>query len=400
MDKTSEFPDPLAGIKVLDFSHVQSGPICTAMLADMGAEVVKIESFAGDQFRQPMEGANFFNFNRNKRGMALNLKTKEGKEIILKLVKDADVLVENFLPGAMDRLGFGYEALSRVNPGMVYCSISGFGLSGPFRDRPAYDPILQAMSGIMDSTGEPDRPPVRMRPAMVDYSAGFNAAFAITAALYGREKTGRGQRIDVALLDVALYAMGPFVTQFERKGELPERAGSAQPSGGAIQNFETRDGLIYVVAGTDHMWKNLCEALQIPEVGNDPRYATRQARADHRVQIAEIINRETRKFPGQELEAKLLAADVACGTVRNIGEIIHEPHVQARGILEEVNYPSLGNIVAVKTPIFFSGKPAPFRRRAPMLGEHSREILKELGYTDEQIQDLIQGGVAVQFESK
>ena len=400
MDETSEFPDPLAGIKVLDFSHVQSGPICTAMLADMGAEVVKIESFAGDQFRQPMEGANFFNFNRNKRGMALNLKTKEGKEIILKLVKDADVLVENFLPGAMDRLGFGYETLSRLNPGIVYCSISGFGLSGPFRDRPAYDPILQAMSGIMDSTGEPDRPPVRMRPAMVDYSAGFNAAFAITAALYGREKTGRGQRIDVALLDVALYAMGPFVTQFARKGELPERAGSAQPSGGAIQNFETRDGLIYVVAGTDHMWKNLCEALQIPEVGNDPRYATRQARADHRVQIAEIINRETRKFPGQELEAKLLAADVACGTVRNIGEIIQEPHVQARGILEEVNYPSLGNIVAVKTPIFFSGKPAPFRRRAPMLGEHSREILKELGYTDEQIQDLIQGGVAVQFESK
>ena len=400
MDETSEFPDPLAGIKVLDFSHVQSGPICTAMLADMGAEVVKIESFAGDQFRQPMEGANFFNFNRNKRGMALNLKTKEGKEIILKLVKDADVLVENFLPGAMDRLGFGYETLSRLNPGIVYCSISGFGLSGPFRDRPAYDPILQAMSGIMDSTGEPDRPPVRMRPAMVDYSAGFNAAFAITAALYGREKTGRGQRIDVALLDVALYAMGPFVTQFARKGELPERAGSAQPSGGAIQNFETRDGLIYVVAGTDHMWKNLCEALQIPEVGNDPRYATRQARADHRVQIAEIINRETRKFPGQELEAKLLAADVACGTVRNIGEIIQEPHVQARGILEEVNYPSLGNIVAVKTPIFFSGKPAPFRRRAPLLGEHSREILKELGYTDEQIQDLIQGGVAVQFESK
>ena len=194
--------------------------------------------------------------------------------------------------------------------------------------------------------------------------------------------------------------MGPFVTQFKRRGELPERAGSAQPSGGAIQNFETRDGLIYIVAGTDHMWKNLCQALQIPEVGNDPRYATRQARADHRVEIAEIINGETRQYPGQELEAKLLAADVACGTVRNIGEIIQEPHVQARGILEEVNYPSLGNIVAVKTPIFFSGKSAPFRRRAPMLGEHTQEILKEMGYTDQQIRDLIQEGAAVQFEPK
>src|SRR4030042_70524 len=193
MEGFAEFPNLLGGIKVLDLSHVQSGPTCTAMLADMGAEVVKVEPFAGDQFRESMEGANFFNFNRNKRAMALNLKTKEGKEIVLKLAKDADVLVENFLPGVINRLGLGYEALSQVNPGIVYCSISGFGQSGPFRERPAYDPILQAMSGIMDSTGEPDRPPVRIRPAMIDYCTGASAAFAIAAALFGRQKTGRGQ---------------------------------------------------------------------------------------------------------------------------------------------------------------------------------------------------------------
>jgi crotonobetainyl-CoA:carnitine CoA-transferase CaiB-like acyl-CoA transferase len=370
------------------------------MLADMGAEVIKVEPFAGDQFREPMEGANFFNFNRNKRGIALNLKNQEGQKIVLTLARKADVLVENFLPGAMDRLGLGYESVSRINPRIVYCSISGFGQSGPFRDRPAYEPILQAMSGIMDCTGESGRPPVRIRPAMVDYCTGANAAFAITAALFGREKTGRGQRIELALLDVALFAMAPYVTQFLRRGELPERAGSAQPSGGAIQNFETQDGLIYVVAGTDHMWKNFCKALNREDLAKDPRYTTRQGRAKHRLEIAEIINQETRKYTSDDLEAKLLATDVACGKVRSIGDIVQEPHVQARGLLEATDYPSLGKVVAVKAPIFLSGKPAPFRKRAPMLGEHTREILKELGYSDSEIENLIKTGVALQQRSK
>jgi len=400
MKDRKEFPALLEGIKVLDFSHVQSGPTCTAMLADMGAEVIKIESFAGDQFREPLEGANFFNFNRNKRGIALNLKTKEGKEIVLKLAKEADVLLENFVPGAMDRLGLGYEALSQINPGIVYCSISGFGQSGPLRDRPAYEPILQAMSGIMEATGEPDRPPVRIRPAMIDYCTGANSAFAVAAALFGREKTGRGQRIDIALLDVAIFAMSPYVTQFKRRGELPRREGSVQPTGAAIQNFETKDGLIYIAAGTDHMFKSLCRALHLEDVGNDPRYSTRKQRAEHRLEITEIISRETRKYTSQELEPILLAADVACGRVRNIGEIIQEPHVQIRGILEEADHPTMGKTVTVKTPILFSGTPAPFRRPAPMLGEHTKEVLKELGYSDQEVENLIKGGVALQYEPK
>ncbi len=400
MENGREYPSPLAGIHILDFSHVQSGPICTVMLADLGAEVVKIEPFIGDQFREPMEGANFFNFNRNKRAMALNLKTPEGKEIVLKLAKRSDVVVENFLPGSMDKLGLGYEAIDRIRPGIIYCSISGFGQDGPFRHRPAYEPILQAMSGIMDSTGEPDRPPVRIRPAMIDYCTGANAAFAITAALLERGKTGKGQRIDIALLDVALYSMAPYVTQYKRRKELPERAGSAQPSGGAIQNFETRDGLVYVVAGTDHMFRNMCRVLNLESVAMDPRYATRKQRADRRAEISEILTRETRKYSSRDLEAKLLAADVACGMVRTVGDIVDEPHVQARAILEEAEYPSLGKIVSVKTPIYFSGKEAPFRRRAPRLGENTTEILKELEYSDEEIQALIGKGAALQAESK
>jgi crotonobetainyl-CoA:carnitine CoA-transferase CaiB-like acyl-CoA transferase len=200
MENRAGFPNPLGGIKVLDLSHAIAGPSCTLLLTDIGAEVIKVESPTGDHFRPAADGCLFVNYNRNKRGIVLNLKKKEGKEIILKMVQKADVLVENFVPGTMGKLGLGYDVIRQLNPRIIYCSISGFGQEGPYRDRPAYDPILQAMSGIMEATGEPDRPPVRILPAMIDYTSGMNAAFGIVVSLFERQNTGQGKRIDVALL--------------------------------------------------------------------------------------------------------------------------------------------------------------------------------------------------------
>src|SRR5690606_26845833 len=260
-------------------------------------------SFAGDMFRYPMEGANFRNFNRNKRAIAVDLKSPEGLEIALDLAKRADVLIENFLPGALERLGLGYDAVRQGNPGIVYGSISGFGQSGSMRNRPAVEPILQAVSGIMDATGDPDRSPVRVRPAMIDYCTGTSMAFAIAAALFRRARTGQGEHIDIALLDVALYAMGPYVTYYRKRGKLFPRTGSAHPATVPNQNFATRDGFICIAATTDQMWKGLCRVLGIDRAGEDPRFATRTARLEHATELVEMVEGATRQHAGLELEA-------------------------------------------------------------------------------------------------
>jgi crotonobetainyl-CoA:carnitine CoA-transferase CaiB-like acyl-CoA transferase len=219
-------PTPLKGIRVVDVTHAWAGPACTTLLGDMGADVIKIEPFAGDSFRILSDGALFVNINRNKRGICLDLKKGEGLEIVRKLLKKGDVFIENFVPGTVKRLGLGYEEVSRVNPGIIYCSISGYGQDGPFRNRPGYDPVAQAMSGIMEAQGDPGGGPVRILPATIDYCSGINVAFGIVASLLERQKTGKGQRIDVSLLDVALNQMSPYVTAYSRTGELPQKMGS------------------------------------------------------------------------------------------------------------------------------------------------------------------------------
>ena len=390
---------PLQGIKVADFTQVIAGPACTMLLADMGADVIKIEPLSGDFWRRTVSGSAFLNFNRNKRGIAINLKAPQGHEAVMKIVEKSDVLIENFTPGTMDKLNLSYEKVAQVNPKIIYCSISGFGQDGPYRDRPGYDPVAQAMSGIMINTGEPDRPPSRVLPTMVDYLAGNHTAYAIVLALMDREKTGKGKRFDIALLDVAIMQMGQFVTLYTMTGELPVRMGSGYLAAAPYQAFETKDGYIYITVTTDEMWKNLCQALKLDHLFRNPRYSTLDGRRQNRPELAVEVTHVTKLYRSRELESILVTGNVPCGRLMNIDEIIQDPHVQFRQIMEEIEVPEKGKVKIIKTPIYVSGKAPKIRRRPPLLGEHTREILKELGYSQEEIQELLEKGIARQSQA-
>jgi formyl-CoA transferase len=361
------------------------------MLADMGAEVIKIEApGSGDESRQwgpPWvggESAYYLCVNRNKKSVTLNLKDSEGRHLLLRLVERADVLVENFKVGTMERLGLGYETLRKLNPGLVYCSITGFGPDGPYKDRPGYDFIVQAMGGIMSVTGEPDGQPMKVGVAIVDITTGMFAAYAIVAALRHRDRTGLGQRIDVSLLESQVAWLANVASNYLVSGEVPRRYGNAHPNIVPYQTFTTADGWIAVAVGNDRQFARLCSALGLPELAEDPRFATNPARVQNREQLVTLLEEIFLTRDTSHWYELLLEADIPVGPINTVDKVLSDPQVLARGMVQEVPHPTAGTVKLVGPPYKLSQTPARVRSHPPLLGEHTAEVLEGLLGLDAQ----------------
>ena len=341
-------------------------------------------------------GAAFLNLNRNKRGIALDLNNDKGREIALKLAAKADVLVESFTPGVMDKLGLGYDIISRLNPTIIYCSISGFGQTGPYRERPAYDPVAQAMSGVMAMTGEAGRPPVRTGPSTIDFGTGILGAYSVAIALLNRQKNGKGQKIDAALLDTGVFYVSPFITTYSLTGKLPARMGSANSFFVPYQTFQAKDRPVYIGVSNEKAWKNFCQELGLDNLLDDPRYATNANRCQNRDELVETLSQILKQYDSEELVTKLVAVDIPCAPVLNVGELIEDSQVIAREMITDVDYPGKGKVKLVRTPIRFSQIVPRSRSQSPSLGEHTGEILKELGYGQTEIDQLAKAGIILQ----
>lgn len=384
---------PLEGIKVLDFSRALAGPYCTMLLADMGAEVIKVEApGTGDDSRAwgpPFiegESAYFLSINRNKKSISLNLKSKDAKEIINRLIKKADVLLETNRPGAMERLGLDYDNVKKINPQIIYCSISGFGQTGPYRERPGFDQVLQGMGGIMGITGEPGGPPIKVGVAVTDIATGMFAAIGILTALFHRERTGEGQMIDASMLDGQVswltYQAGRYLTS----GEVPEKVGSGHPLIVPYQAFKAQDAYINIAVGNDNLWQKFCEATGLQHIANDPKFATNGQRVKNRAEVVDIISKVIATKTMDEWLEILDKAGVPCGPIYTIDRIFSDPQVLARNMLVEVDHPKCGKIKVTGVPIKFSKTPGEIKSPPPTLGQHNEEILKELGFGDSDIE--------------
>ncbi|WP_293786267.1 CaiB/BaiF CoA-transferase family protein [uncultured Aeromicrobium sp.] len=390
----------LSGLRVIDVSQVLAGPYAAMLLGDMGADVVKVEAPGhGDHSRQMapaveenLSGA-FLAVNRNKRGIGVDLKTSEGQEVMHRLVERADVLIENFRPGVAARLGIDYETLAAVNPRLVHCSISGFGQTGPYASRGGFDLVAQGMSGLMSITGFPGGEPVKCGVPITDVGAGMFATYGILAALAARERTGRGQKVDASLFETGLGFEVWEAVEYFHTGRTPQPTGSAHRLGAPYQAFRCSDGHINVGADGVRHWPAFCEVIGRPELVDDPRFATNPDRLAHLPELVSLIEEKTSRQNRAYWMAALEAVGVPAGPIQTVPEALEDPHAVARNMVVEVEHPRLGALKALGPVVKLSETPAAVRTPAPDLGQHTEQVLTEIGLAPKRIAELIDKGV-------
>jgi len=398
---------PLTGLKVIDLTHMMAGPSCTMLLADMGAEVIKVEKIpGGDDTRRSVpptvagESAAFLMMNRNKRGIALDLKTEAGRAVLLRLLQDADVMVENYRRGTMERMGLGYDVLHALNPRLIYCSISGFGRTGPYADHGGYDLIAQGMSGLMSITGEgPGRPPTKMGSPVTDITAGMLACTGILAALYHRQSSGEGQMVDTSLFEAGIALTYWQSAISLATGQSPGPMGSAHPLNAPYQAFRTADGWITVGGCNQKNWLGMLVALETPELGDDPRFASNAQRMRNLPALESALVPVFKRRGSAEWLRRLEAEGVPAGPVLDVAQMLAHPQTVAREMVVETSHPVAGKVKTIGLPVKFSDSPGGVRCPAPLFGQYTRDVLRQHGFSEDEVDDLVEHGVVQAPES-
>ncbi|MCU0896581.1 MAG: CoA transferase [Burkholderiales bacterium] len=390
---------PLAGLKVIELAQIMAGPTCGMLLADMGADVIKVEKIPGGDdsrgYAEPSvngESAPFMAMNRNKRSIAVDLKKEGGKEVVRRLVADADVVTENYRKGTMEKLGIGYEALRAINPRLIYCSISGYGRTGPYADKGGFDLIAQGFAGIMSITGEPGGPPAKSGTSIADINAGILAALGVVSAYVHRLKTGEGQLVDTSLMEAAVQQTYWHAATFFATGVSPGPTGSAHILTAPYQAFPTADGWINVGGANQPNWERIARMLGAPGLIDDPRFRTNTDRMANLPALAETLGALFKRRTTAQWLAELDAAGIPAGRVNTVGEMLADPQVAAREMVVETEHPVAGRTRALGLPIKFSATPGAVRRPAPLFGQHTREVLHEAGFGADEIERLLGDG--------